>query len=154
MEEQTEQDFDLGLGNLDFDMSFETDFDMSSICSIQILKIEMTIMNFLSGNIWIVAIIVVIIFFGIRYLYNSGYFKNLGLVQSETKVETLQEKQDKLKLLNEELKIKLVEDRINKLKGTKKSNGFFDTNVLEGFGGSDDFFSTDVSKDVLKGGKI
>jgi len=39
----------------------------------------MTITSFISNNVFLVAIVIVILFFIIRYLYSKGYFNKFGI---------------------------------------------------------------------------
>jgi ABC-type dipeptide/oligopeptide/nickel transport system permease component len=113
----------------------------------------MSFMSFVSNNILLVSVIIVILFFLFRYLYSSDYFKNI--TKEPIKNETIEEKRERVKLLKEELKIKNLEEKINKVNKDKpKQNSFFDTDVYKDIGSPDDFFNTDVKKDVLKGGVI
>ena len=84
-------------------------------------------MTWIGNNIILVAIIVVILFLIIRYLHTSGYFKKIGLdFNSKDFKKTIQNMQGD-------------DDFFAPAKDeTKKSN--------------DDFFDTDLNKD-LKGGK-
>ena len=92
----------------------------------------MTIMTWISSNVILVAIIIVVLFFIFRYLMSSGYFKKIGLdfdtVAFKKTIQDMQGGNDFFAPAKEEIK----EDK-NKPQ--------------------DDFFNTNIEQDV-KGGKI
>ena len=84
----------------------------------------MTIMTWISNHIVLVAVIVVILFFIIRYLYTSGYFKKIGLdFNTENFKKTIQSMQGE-------------DDFFAPAKTeTKSSDDFFNTNISKDMGG-------------------
>ena len=86
----------------------------------------MTIMNFISQHIIIVAIVVVIVFFIIQYLISSGYFKKIGLgFDKEEFKKTIQNMQG-----NEDFFApSKVEETYDENKKSKKQEDFFDTSL-------------------------
>jgi len=54
----------------------------------------MSISNFISNNVFVIAIVIVILFFIIKYLISSGYFKKIGLDLSKIDLSQFQQEDD------------------------------------------------------------